>query len=67
MIYCEIYFPLTLIFKYNFVNILLLMAFMSISISLKTSNFLENESHVFERSKCTIYVHDDLYYNELKI
>ena len=67
MIHYEISFLLTLIFKYNFVNILLLMAFMSISISLKTSNFLENESHVFERSECTITVHDDLYYNELKI
>ena len=67
MIYYEISFLLTLTFKYNFVNILLLIAFMSISISLKTSHFLENESHVFERSECTITVHDDLYYNELKI
>ena len=41
------------------------MTFISISISLKTSNFLENKSHVFE-SDCTITVHD-LYYNELKI
>ena len=62
MMYYEICFPLTLI-KYNFVKILLLMAFISIFISLKTSNFLENESHVFERSDCTITVHDDLYYN----
>ena len=61
MMYYEICFPLTLI-KYNFVKILL-MAFISIFISLKTSNFLENESHVFERSDCTITVHDDLYYN----
>ena len=66
MIYYEIYFPLTLI-KYNFVKILLLMAFISISISLKTSNFLENESHVFERSDCTITVDNGLYYNEFKI
>ena len=65
MIYYEIYFPLTLIFKYIFVKILLLMLF--ISISLKTSNILENKSQVFERSDCTITVHNDLYYNELKI
>ena len=67
MIYYEISFPLTLIFKYNFVKILLLMTFISISISLKTSNFLENKSHVFEISDCTINVNDGLYYNELKI
>ena len=67
MIYYEISFPLTLIFKYNFVKILLLIAFISISISLKTSNFLENESHVFERSDCTITVDNHLYYNEFKI
>ena len=60
MIYYEICFPLTLIFKYNFVKILLLMTFIFISISLKTS-------HVFERSDPKITVHDDLYYNELKI
>ena len=65
MICCEISFSLTLIFKYIFVKILLLMTF--ISISLKTSNFLENKSHVFERSDSIITVHDDLYYNELKI
>ena len=63
MIYYEISFPLTLIFKYNFVTILFLM-FISISISLKTSNILENKSLVFERSDCTIIVHNDLYYNE---
>ena len=67
MIYYEISFPFTLIFKYNFVKILLLMTFISISISLKTSNILENKSQVFERSDCTITVHNDLYYNELKI
>ena len=44
-----------------------LMTFISISISLKTSNFLKNKSHVFEISDCTITAHDDLYYNELKI
>ena len=54
-------------FKYNFVKILLLMSFISISISLKTSNSLENKSQVFERSDWTITVHNDLYYNELKI
>ena len=62
----EISFPFTLIFKYNFVKILLLMTFISISISLKTSNILENKSQVFERSDCTITVHNDLYFNELK-
>ena len=50
MIYYEISFPLALIFKYNFVKILLLMTFISISISLKTSNIFENKSQVFERS-----------------
>ena len=63
----NLFFFLTLVFKYNFVKILLLMTFISISISLKTSNILENKSQVFERSDCTITVHDDLYYNELKI
>ena len=67
MIYYEISFPLTLIFNYNFVKISLLMTFVSISISLKTSNIFENKSQVFERSDCTITVHNDLYYNELKI
>ena len=65
MIYYEISFHLTLIFKYNFVKILLL--FISISISLKTSNILENKPQVSERSDCTITVHNDLYYNELNI
>ena len=48
-------------------NILLLMTFISISISLKTSNILENKSQVFEISDCTITEHNDLYYNELVI
>ena len=67
MIYYEISFPLTLIFKYNFVKILLLMTFDSISISLKTSSIFENKLHLFERSDRAITVHNDLYYNELKI
>ena len=67
MIYSEISFPLILIFKYNFVKILLLKTFISISISLKTSDILENKSQVCERSDCTITVHKDLYYNKLKI
>ena len=67
MIYYEISFPLTLIFKCNFVKTLLLMVFISLSISLKTSNIFENKSQVFERSDCTITVQNDLYYNELKI
>ena len=49
------------------IKILLLMTFITISISLKTLKFLENKSNVFEISDCTITVHDDLYYNELKI
>ena len=61
MIYYEISFPLTLIFKYIFVKILSLMAF--ISISLKTSNILENKSQVFERSDCTITVHNYIIIN----
>ena len=36
-------------------------------LSGKYSNILENKSEVFERSDCTITVHDDLYYNELKV
>ena len=66
MIYYEISFPGTLIFKYNFVKILLLMTFISLSISLKTSNVLENKSQVFERSGCIITVNHDLYFYELK-
>ena len=50
MICDEIYFPLTLMFNYNFVKMLLLMTFISISISLKTSKIFENKSQVFERS-----------------
>ena len=46
---------------------LLLMTFISIPISLKTSNILENKSQMFERSDCTITVHNDLYYNKLVI
>ena len=52
MIYYEISFPLTLIFKQNFVKVLLSMTF----ISLKTSNILENKLQGFERSDCTIMV-----------
>ena len=67
MKYCETSFHLTLIFKNNFVKNLLLMMFISISISLKTSKYLENKSQVFERSDCTITLHNNLYYNEIKI
>ena len=67
MIHYEISFPLILIFKYNFVKNLFSIMFMYISISIKTPNILENESQVFEKSDCTITVHNDLYYNELKI
>ena len=41
------------------------MMFISISISLETSNILENKLQVFERSDCAITVHNDLRYNEL--
>ena len=71
MIYYEISFPFTLIFKwlfkYNFVEFLLLMTFISISISLKTLNIFKNKSQVFERNDSTITVRNDLYYNELKV
>ena len=59
-------FPLSSIFRYNFVKILLSM-FISISISLKSSNTFENKSQLFQRSDCTNTVHNDLCYNELKI
>ena len=58
---------LLLLFLNNFTKILLLMTFISISISLKTSNIIKNKSQVFERTDCTITVHNDIYYNELKI
>ena len=45
----------------------LLMTFISISISLKTSNISENKSQVFERSDSAITAHNDLYYNEFRI
>ena len=45
----------------------MLMMFISISISLKTSNNIKNKSQVFERSDWIITVHNDLYYDELKI
>ena len=53
MIY-EISFPLTLIFKYVFLKILLVMTFIYIYISLKTSNIHEKKSQMFERSHCTV-------------
>ena len=62
MIY-KISFPLDLIFTYNFLKILLLMML----ISIFTSNILENKAQVFERSDFTNTVHNDLYYNEIKI
>ena len=40
---------------------ILLLTFIYIYISLKTSNILENKSQVFERSDCTITVRNDLY------
>ena len=41
MIYYEISFPLTFIFKYNFVKFLLLITSISISVSLRTSDIPE--------------------------
>ena len=55
LIYYEVSFLLTLIFKYISVEILL--SYIYIFISLKTSNILENKSQMFERGDCTI-VHD---------
>ena len=52
LIYYEVSFLLTLIFKYISVEILL--SYIYIFISLKTSNILENESQMFERGDCTI-------------
>ena len=43
------------------------MTFISFSISLKTSNILENKLQVSEKSDCIITVHNGLYYNELVI
>ena len=40
---------------------ILLLTFIYIYISLKTSNILENKSQAFERSDCTITVRNDLY------
>ena len=57
MMYYEISFPVTLYFLIELSRFLLLMTFISISISLKTSNILENKSQVFERSDCTITVY----------
>ena len=37
------------------------MKFICISISLKTSNILENKSQVFERSDSIITIHNDLF------
>ena len=62
MMYYEISFPVTLYFLIELSRFLLLMTFISISISLKTSNNLENKSQVFGRSDRTITVHNDLYY-----
>ena len=38
-----------------------------LSILLNILNILENKSQVFESRDCTITIHNDLYYNELKI
>ena len=65
MIYYEISIPLTLILRYIFVKILLLMTFIYISVSLKTSNILENKSQCLK--EVIAQLHNDLYYNELVI
>ena len=65
MIYYEISFPLTFILRYIFVKILLLMTFIYISISLKTTNILENKHRCLK--EVIPQLHNDLYYNELVI
>ena len=42
----------------------IVLTFISISISIY---FLKIKPQMFERNGCTITVHNDLYYNELKI
>ena len=48
-------------------KIWLLMAFISIFISLRTSKIFENKSQVFERSDWAVTVNNDFYCNEIKI
>ena len=67
MIYYRISFSLTLISKYNIGKIFVVNDVYFHFHFIKTSNILENKSQVFERSDCSITVHNDLYYNELKI
>ena len=64
MVYFEISFPLTPILIYIFVKILLLMTLIYISISLKTTNMLENHRCLKE---VIAQLHNELYYNELVI
>ena len=65
MIYYEISFPLALIFKYIFVNILLIMTFIYIYISLKLQIFLKINRMCLK--EVIAQLHNDLYYNELVI
>ena len=65
MIY-EISFPLTFIFKYVFLKILLVMTFIYIYISLKTSNILEKKNHRCSK-EAIAQLHNDLCYNEIVI
>ena len=51
----------------NLGKFLLLITFISVSISFKSSNILENKSQVFERSDGTITVHNDIYYNIINL
>ena len=62
------FFSSYLYFQINFCEIFIINDIsISISISLKTSNILENKSQVFERSDCAFTAHVDLYYNKLVI
>ena len=64
MLYYETSFALNL---YVFVKILCSMTFISISLKSFLRDIPENKPKVFEISDCTTTVHNNLYYNELKI
>ena len=63
MLYYEISFPVSLIFKYIFVEMLLLMAFIYIYISWKTSNILKINYRCLK--EVIAQLHKDPIHNEL--
>ena len=65
MPYYEIYFPLTLIFKYIFVKMLLSMTFIYICISLKLEIFLKINHRCLK--EVIAQLHKDPIHNELVI